>query len=284
MPATTPDHGVRSQLPTSTALPEIPADATPFAASYRIRTHDVDHHMRVRLDAIARYLQDIATDMIEASLFYDSDPFWILRRTIIDVISPISWPGNVAVQRWCSATSTRWVNMRQRVRSTHESSPFNPQRRPPGLVETESFCIKVDPAGYLARISDPAQAELSRYVHDTRLKWRPLNTATPPDSATDRLFSVRSSDIDPFGHVNNATYWQAIEDQLEDNTDLLTEPHRAIVEFLRPIPPGAHPRIRARRTPRQLCLWILLEDGTVAATATVQPLPPLTSEQGVTDP
>lgn len=279
MPPIAPSStGITERVQADSPLSEKPSGAEPFTARYRIRTNDVDHTMRVRLDAIARYLQDIAADMLEASAFFDSDPFWILRRTIIDVIAPISWPGDVEVQRWCSATSTRWVNMRQTVRSSHETSPFNPKDRPPGLVETESFCIKVDPAGHFARISDAAQAELSRHVDDTRLRWRPLNNAPVPDSAADQVFPIRSSDIDPFDHVNNAVYWQAVEDQLDDNSDLLDRPYRAIIEFLRPIPPGAYPRIRAYRTARQLCLWILLDDDTVAATATVRPLHPLEPE------
>ncbi|WP_280299179.1 acyl-[acyl-carrier-protein] thioesterase [Nocardia abscessus] len=270
MPVTT-----RESTTEDPALPVLSAHVQPFTATYRIRTDDVDQHMRVRLDAIARYLQDIAADMIEASPFFGTDPFWILRRTIIDVITPISWPGDVEVQRWCSATSSRWVNMRQTVRSTHETSPFNPDDRPPGLIETESFCIKVDPAGHLSRISDRAQAELSRYVDDTRLRWQPLNTDAPPDSdiTSDRHFPVRSSDIDPFHHVNNAVYWQIIEDQLDDNQDLLTHPHRAVIEFLRPIPPGAQPRIRANRNADRLAVWILLNNDTLAATATVRTRP-----------
>ncbi|MFD6216309.1 acyl-ACP thioesterase domain-containing protein, partial [Nocardia salmonicida] len=97
-----------------------PVGADAFHARYRIRTSDTDHNNRLRLDAVARYLQDIAADMLEASSFATSDPHWIIRRTIIDVVKPIAGPGVVDIRRWCSATSSRWVNMRQTLRATHD--------------------------------------------------------------------------------------------------------------------------------------------------------------------
>ena len=57
---------------------------------------------------MARYLQDIANDNADAAGFGKTDPFWIVRRTIIDVIRPFSWPGTVYAERWCGAASTRW--------------------------------------------------------------------------------------------------------------------------------------------------------------------------------
>ncbi|WP_433191875.1 acyl-ACP thioesterase domain-containing protein [Nocardia sp. CA-107356] len=252
-------------------LPEQPLGAEVFTARYRMRTSDIDAAMRLRLDAVARYLQDIAADMIETWQHYETDPFWILRRTIIDVIEPISWPGNVTVQRWCSATSTRWMNMRQTIRSSHETSPFNPEHRPPGHIETESFCIKVDRSGQLSRITEAAQEHLNRHVADTRLRWRPLITEPlPAASADDRQFSIRATDIDPFDHVNNAVYWHAVENELAMHPDLIERRHRAIVEFLRPIPPATRVTVRTSRDPHQLVVWLLLDENTIAATATVR--------------
>ncbi|MBE7194478.1 MAG: acyl-ACP thioesterase, partial [Gordonia polyisoprenivorans] len=88
-----------STYPFSPALEDRLERARYYEASYRVRTGDVDQQMRVRLDGTARYLQDIANDNIEATDFHDSDPFWIVRRTVIDVIEPITWPATVTLQR-----------------------------------------------------------------------------------------------------------------------------------------------------------------------------------------
>ncbi|MGW5220896.1 acyl-ACP thioesterase domain-containing protein [Nocardia sp. NPDC004085] len=251
-----------------------PAAAPSYRGRYRVRSSDVDDTMRLRLDGVARFVQNISEDMIAASPLFGTDPFWVLRRTIIDVIAPVSWPAAVELERWCSATSSRWVNMRQSLRATHEQSPFNPASRVPGLIETESFCIKIDASARLSRISDAALAELGQHVHDTRLRWVSLNTDPVPTAGPQRLFHPRSSDIDPFGHVNNTIYWQVVEDELVGLAGLIDRPHRAIVEFLAPIEPVTPVTVRSRRTDAGAAIWLLVDDGTVAATATIRPLPP----------
>ncbi|OZD61914.1 acyl-ACP thioesterase domain-containing protein [Rhodococcus sp. 06-1460-1B] len=252
-------------------LPDIPHGAEVFAANYRIRTSDVDPAMRLRLDGVARFVQDISADMIEASAFCESDPFWILRRTIIDVVEPATWPGDVEVQRWCSATSSRWVNMRQRLVGVPEVAPFNTQTRTPGLIETESFCIKIDGSGRLSRISEEALAQMSESVSNNRLRWRAMNTdPVPPASIDDGTFTLRASDIDPFAHMNNTVYWQAIENVLRSRSDLTSVPHRIVVEFVRPVPADVDAVvIRTQTIADRLSIWMLLPDDTVAATAVV---------------
>ncbi len=112
------------------SLPDRKPGAQFYEVGYRVRTGDVDQDMRVRLDAVARYLQDVANDNLEATEFSATDPFWIVRRTIIDVIEPITWPGTVTAQRWCGALSTRWTNMRVRLTAEHETTGSTPERVP----------------------------------------------------------------------------------------------------------------------------------------------------------
>ncbi|MFF2083381.1 acyl-ACP thioesterase domain-containing protein [Nocardia sp. NPDC058176] len=260
-------------MPDNMPAPELesgPDGAEPFTATYRVRGDDIDQTMRVRLDAVARYVQDISADMIEDSPFFETDPYWILRRTIIDVRAPMSWPGNVSVNRWCSATASRWVAMRQTLRGAPESSPFNPATRSPGLVETESFCIKVNADGFPSRISDQALDHLSRGVSDTRLRWRALNDApTPAESGADTVFAPRASDVDQFAHVNNVIHWQIVESALTSRPDLLAHPYRGILEYLRPVPPDTPITVRRCDERDRLLLWMLIDQETVAATASV---------------
>ena len=255
-----------------TPLSEYDLRAERFEATYRIRAADSGADSRVRLDAMARYLQDIAADMIEASDFHRTDPFWILRRVIIDVHRPIVAPGDVRVSRWCNATSTRWITMRQTIEGVPEPAPDGRAAGEPGLVETESFCIKVNLEGGMSRISDEALASLNATVDETRLRWRAMNSAEVPADASTTGFAARASDIDMFGHVNNAIYWQIVETEIGDHRDLIDAPHRAVVEYLRAIPPATDVAVRIHRDADRLGFWVMLDDDTVAATISIAPL------------
>jgi acyl-ACP thioesterase len=259
--------------PFTPALEERLERARFFEATYRVRTGDVDQQMRVRLDGTARYLQDIANDNIEATDFHDSDPFWIVRRTVIDVIEPITWPATVTLQRWCAALSTRWTNMRVRITAEHETNRFNPEMRPPGLIETEAFWINVNDKGMPSRITDEAFDMLAAMTDEHRLRWKTMHpTPLPEDDGTDREHILRSTDFDPFRHLNNAAYWEAVEDELLDHTDIVDAPHRAVIEYLRPITPGVSITLRRRRIGDELLMWMIVDD-QVAATVSVTRAP-----------
>ncbi|MFD6217858.1 acyl-ACP thioesterase, partial [Nocardia salmonicida] len=145
---------------------------------------------------------------------------------------------------------------------------------PESLIETESFCIKVDFSGQPSRISDAAQQHMSRHVENARLRWQTFNTVVPPvDCMPGHPFTLRSSDIDAFNHMNNAVYWQVLENELASHPDVIEGSHRAIVEFLRPIPPGAEITTRICHQATQLQIWLILDD-TVAASAHVFPYNP----------
>ena len=270
------------------ALSERKEGARFFEADYRVRTGDVDQEMRVRLDAVARYLQDIANDNIEATDFGATDPFWIVRRPIIAVIRPFTWPAGITAQRWCGALSTRWTNMRVRLTADHETNRFNPEPREGGLIETEAFWINVNEQGMPSRLTDEAFEMLSSMTDEHRLRWKSMNPATAPsvDEVTlpDREHVLRITDFDPFKHLNNAAYLEAIEDELVDHPDLVDVPHRAVVEYLRPITPGTPITLRRVREPERLLVWMLIpapdgeekadDDGlVVAATVSVSVLP-----------
>ncbi|MGV9712140.1 acyl-[acyl-carrier-protein] thioesterase [Gordonia sp. NPDC003424] len=253
-----------------------------FEVDYRVRTGDVDQEMRVRLDAVARYLQDVANDNIEATDFHSTDPFWIVRRTIIDVIRPISWPASVTAQRWCGALSTRWTNMRVRLTSEHETNRFNPEPRPEGLIETEAFWINVNDKGMPSRLTDDAFEMLSSMTDEHRLRWKSMNPEKAPAAddlqIPDREHVLRSTDFDPFKHLNNAAYLEAVEDELQDHPDLVDVPHRAVIEYLRPIVPGTKLTVRRVREPQRLLMWVLMDDAVtgeqvVASTVSIVPLP-----------
>ena len=254
-------------------LPPPPSAGSGYSTSRTVRTGEVDPLRRLRLDSIARYLQDVAGDDLEATGHARTDPYWIVRRTVIDVIEPISWPATVHLQRWCSGLSTRWANMRVRLTAEHRDGPDDDGPRPDGLVETEAFWINVNAHGVPARISDEGFATLSATTETHRLRWAAMTTPPPagspgPDQPEDRPHILRSTDFDLLQHVNNAAYLDAVEDELVDHQDLLRQRHRVVIEYSHPVVPGSSMTIRRRRSGHRLQMWMTVDD-RVAATVTV---------------
>jgi acyl-ACP thioesterase len=49
---------------------------------------------------------------------------------------------------------------------------------------------------------------------DRRVRARLRHPAAPPDGASSRPWRFRAADLDLAGHVNNAVYWQVVEEEL----------------------------------------------------------------------
>lgn len=236
-------------------LAALPDGAAPFHTERTVRTGDVDTAQRLRLDGVARYLQDIGTDNLEAVDAVHTDPMWIVRRTVIDVHRPARLAQHLRLSRWCDALSTRWANVRVRLEDPDldETGPF---------IETAAFWIDIGPTtGAPTRISDALFDHMSRYATDTRLKWRAWLPPTPTGEPTKtREFPLRVTDFDPFGHVNNAVYWHGVEELLASRPDLQKSPYRAIIEHLRPIATGETLVLRALDDPDGVTLWFTVDE------------------------
>jgi acyl-ACP thioesterase len=87
---------------------------------------------------------------------------------------------------------------------------------------------------------------------------------------------LRAVDIDLLGHVNNAAYWAAIEEQVEPGTAfahrLLGGPHRAVMEYGPGIAPGDAVELLVDEADDHLTVWFTVRD-SVQASATIVPLP-----------
>lgn len=235
-----------------------PTSGPIFVRSRPVRTGDIDAGKQLRLDGIARYLQDIATDNLESS-GADDHPLWIVRRTVVDVIRPATWPEHVTMTRWCSGFSTRWANMRVRFDGSKGA-----------LIETVGFWIHISAeSGMPARMSDEFMKPLEESTDEHRLKWKRMIAENAPDAdapdVLDTQFPLRVTDIDPFDHVNNAVYWQAVEEIISARSELRTVPHRAVLEYLSPIIAGDDIVLRSRldrSTPNRstLTVWFLVGD------------------------
>ena len=199
-------------------MTEPPSVGRVFRARRRVRLSDVDAAARLRLDSVARYLQDVASDDVEDSGWSSEERLWIVRRTQIEVVRPVQGSETVELATWCSGTA---ASAAARRTSVHGSEG--------GRIETETIWIHLDAAGRPLRLP---QRFLDVYAPsaDGRRASTRLELPEPQLDAPRAPWPLRRTDIDQLGHVNNAAYWAAVEERLAPTGSL-----RAELEYRRPV-------------------------------------------------
>ncbi|MFD6393491.1 acyl-[acyl-carrier-protein] thioesterase [Nocardia sp. NPDC055029] len=245
----------------ATPLPDCPDIEQAFAVSWPVRLGDTDGNDRLRLDAVARYLQDIGFDHLDAVADGDAHQAWIVRRTVIDVYEPIMFGDRVHLRRWADALSNRWCDMRIQLKGERG-----------GHIEAAAFLIHIDPvAGRPARMSDAFMAPMLASTTEHRLRWRAALTELNGVAAEAVSFPLRVTDVDRLGHVNNAVYWEAVEEALAAQPDHHELPYRAIVEHVGPVMMGDKVVLRTSLQPGSLRLQVDV-DGSARALGSVERL------------
>jgi acyl-ACP thioesterase len=99
----------------------------------------------------------------------------------------------------------------------------------------DSVWIHLDSEATPARIEDfgvYAESTAGRHVSTK------LHLPDPPADAPSTPWPLRATDVDLHGHVNNAVYWQAVEDVHAGASLDLGAPMRAELDFREPIDHG----------------------------------------------
>ena len=81
---------------------------------------------------------------------------------------------------------------------------------------------------------------------------------------------LRFTDFDVLSHVNNAAYWEPVEEVLAEQRDLRAPLH-AEVEHPTAVERGAQVEVVFARGAADLSVWVVA-DGAVAASARLRPL------------
>jgi acyl-ACP thioesterase len=177
-----------------------PAGGRTYTARRRPRLSDLDPEGRVRLDAVARFLQDAAIDDVQETGWGLPEHLWFIRRIRIDVLRPLLADRSLELTTWCSGLGGVAAGRRWSV--TGEAG---------GHIEVDSVWIHLDPGGNPARIDGfgiYADAAAARRVSTK------LELPDPPSLDVRAPWPLRATDVDLHGHVNNAVYWQAVEELL----------------------------------------------------------------------
>ncbi len=206
-----------------------------FALDRRPLLGDCTPSGRVRLDAIARWLQDVAyTDVEDAGLHEVAD--WVLRRTRIQALRFPRFGEVCEVRTFCSAIGAMWAERRTTVTLASEEQP---------LVEAVALWVHLDTDQKLpTKLTESELAVYGASIGDRRVLARLRHPRPAPEHlrrAPDGRWTFRQADSDMADHVNNAAYWAVLEDRLisceqERGEELVSVD--AEVEFRLPAQPG----------------------------------------------
>jgi acyl-ACP thioesterase len=230
-----------------------PAAGRVYTARRIIRSTDVTPSGRLRLDALARYLQTVAEDDLADSGLL-SPVVWLVRRCAIAVRSFPEMGDRIVLRTFCSATGPRWAE-----RTTTLTGPTG------DLLQATAVWAVVSRAH--GRPVPPGEDFLRVYgaAAQGRTVSARLSHSRPPGTEAGRSWPLRATDFDTAGHVNNATSWAAVEDLLAETGQ---RPGWAEVEYHRAILPGCEPRLVTGGDADERLMW-LLADGRLLASARV---------------
>jgi acyl-ACP thioesterase len=236
-----------------TTIP-VPDRGRTFRSRRRIRLSDMDETGRLRLDAVARYLQDVAIDDVEETGWGMPEHLWFIRRVVVDVLVPFVDDRAVDLVTWCSGMGSVAAGRRWSV-----SGDLG------GRIEVDSVWIHLGPDQRPARLEQfgvYAEATAGRAV-STRLEL-----PDPVDGGARASWRVRRADVDLHGHVNNAAYWQAVEERLPDADVDPRRPLRAFLDYRAPVDFGDDVELVQSVDGDELTLGFAV-DGAVRAVARV---------------
>ncbi|MGH3018181.1 MAG: acyl-ACP thioesterase domain-containing protein [Gaiellaceae bacterium] len=224
-----------------------PSSGRTYSARRRVRLSDMDASGRLRLDAVARFLQDIAIDDVQETGWGIPDHLWFVRSICVDVVEPLIGDTEVELTTWCSGVAA--IAAGRRWSLTGDAG---------GHIEVDSVWIHLDAEQRPARIEDfgvYAESAGDRHVSTK------LALPDPPAAAPRMPWPLRATDVDLHGHVNNAVHWQAVE-----NTLPVTGRLRAELDYRQPIDLGEELQLVEFGS----CLAFVTGDG-VKAVARVTP-------------
>ena len=221
-----------------------------FTARRPIRLSDVDAHGRLRLDAVARYLQDVASDDVLDAGWAPDEHIWVVRRTMLDVVQPFLDDTAVSLETWCGGTAAAALRC----------TSLNGDRG--GRIDAQMTWIHLGPDLQPQRLGERFMAVYGSSAAGRRASTR-LELDGPPDDAVRVDWQLRATDVDRLSHVNNAAYWAPVEELATGN---LREPYRATLEYRQPVDLGDRLELRIAGGG----LWFTV-GGAVRAAAILRP-------------
>jgi acyl-ACP thioesterase len=245
-----------------------PAHGRRFEGRTRVRLADAAPTGRLRLDAIARMLQDVSSDDT-ADAAYAPDAAWVIRRLVMER-TPARGPrlrDEVTLVTWCSGIGPRWAERRTDLLLGGTDGE--------AVVRAGALWVLVDgESGRPIPLGAGFHAVYGEAAGGRRVAQR-LRHGPPPANAIASPWPVRVTDFDVLGHVNNAVYWAPVEELLARLAPS-RRVARAEIEFRGGIDPADAVSVVTEPSPPahdELRLWLTV-GADVRASALVQLAPP----------
>jgi acyl-ACP thioesterase len=243
---------------TAGALSELvprPRAGRVFEQVFRPGFADCAHSGRTRLDALARWLQDVAyADVVEAEL--DERAVWVIRRTRICVRRFPRFSDSYLLATFCSGMARMWAERRTSI---------TPLGAAESDVEAVSLWVHLDPVSW--RPVPLTEEEASLYGPSASGRRVTARLRHPqPNSAPERSTWVfRATELDIAGHINNTAYWLPVEEELLGGPE--PDGIDAELEYRSPAQPGEKLLLRDGRY-----RWIVDDEGETHASILVAKL------------
>lgn len=226
----------------------------------RVRLGDASPAGRLRFDALARYLQDIANDDARTADLADVQN-WIVRRTVIEVHRDAVYGEELELATFCSGTGGRWAERRTSITGDNGAR-----------IEAAVLWVCVDLDTMRPKVLGPDFHAAYGESAGGRTVRAKLRHDDPPEDLDGAVYEARFVDYDVIGHMNNAAYWNPVEDELARRRDLRA-PVRAELEYRVGIEPRHAARLIVDDEPHAVSLWLVGEPG-IFASARVRKLLP----------
>jgi acyl-ACP thioesterase len=227
-----------------TELAGEPAAGRVFESTLMPGIADAVGSRRVRIDAIGRWLQDVAyLDIVDAG--FAERGIWVVRRSRIRVEAFPRFGQPVTLRTWCSGIGRFSAERRTTVTGSD------------ARVEAVALWIWIDAESLRPRRFPAEFVDVYRESAGGRDAPVRLRHPDPPDDARRSSWRFRAADIDVAGHVNNTSYLAPIEEDLagEDPPRLDLE-----IEYREPAHAGEFDLLRAAAR-----LWLVGDGGPVYA-------------------
>lgn len=264
------NDGDPGSRPAAVGFLPLPTAGRVFTGHRRVRLGDAAPGGRVRFDALARYLQDVAEDDA-ADAGWPQAVGWVVRRTSMHVRRFPVLGERLRLETFCSGRAAAWAE-----RTTTITGDGG------GSLQATSVWVAIDlRSGRPTRLGDLFDRVYGPSAGDRRASARLLLPAPAAEVVErGRQWPLRFSDLDALGHVNNGISWSAVEDALAADgcpgwlsgnqgrwpaLSVTLEHHRATRA-------DDHPTLCHQRSEGTVDLWLVEATGVLTA-ATAQSAP-----------
>jgi acyl-ACP thioesterase len=181
---------------------------------------------RIRLDALARWLQDVAyADVDDAGVA--GAAVWVVRRARMHVKRFPRFGSRFVLATFCSGLGRMWAERRTTITQAGAAESD---------VEAVSLWVHLDPE---ARRPTPLTAEeISAYGDAAAGRKVTARLRHPGPEAVEKRFAwrFRATECDLAAHINNAAYWQPLEEEILGGRD--PDALDVEIEYRSPAQPG----------------------------------------------